>query len=313
MRRAIVSVAALAIALIGLVPAHAVSSTLVINEVDYDQPSTDGSEFLEIKNVSAAPVALGDHAVQLVNGTGGGAAVYQTITLPSADLAAGGYFVVCGNASTVLNCDLDVTPNENLIQNGAPDAVAIVSGTTIVDAVSYEGNSGAPYTEGSGTGLEDDPAEVDQGISRLPDGTDTDLNNVDLDLSCITPGTENTSAAENCQPAVVARIREIQQATHFSTLDDRPVADVPGIVTVARNNGFWFQDPAPDADVETSEGIFVFTSSAPTVAVGDSVVVDGVADEFTPGGHRRRTCRSPRSRRRRSRSSPPGTSCRWPP
>ena len=34
--------------------AHAASTTLVINEVDYDQPSTDTAEFLELKNVSDA-------------------------------------------------------------------------------------------------------------------------------------------------------------------------------------------------------------------------------------------------------------------
>ena len=41
------------------------------------------------------------------------------------------------------------------------------------------------------------------------------------------------------------------------------VADVPGIVTARRSNGFYLQDPEPDADPATSEGIFVFTSTAP--------------------------------------------------
>jgi endonuclease/exonuclease/phosphatase family metal-dependent hydrolase len=44
------------------------------------------------------------------------------------------------------------------------------------------------------------------------------------------------------------------------------------------------QDPTPDADDATSEGIFVFTASAPTVAVGDAVEVDGRVMEFRPGG-----------------------------
>jgi len=61
MRRAIVLLSAVAIGfpLVGLVPAAAVSSTLVVNEIDYDQASTDTAEFLEIKNVSGAPLALG--------------------------------------------------------------------------------------------------------------------------------------------------------------------------------------------------------------------------------------------------------------
>ncbi len=41
---------------------------------------------------------------------------------------------------------------------------------TLIDAVSYEGDTGAPYTEGSGDGLVD---SGDGSISRCPDGTDT--------------------------------------------------------------------------------------------------------------------------------------------
>jgi predicted extracellular nuclease len=286
MRRVIVSALAVALTIpvLGLVPARAASSTLVVNEIDYDQPSTDAAEFLEIKNVSSAPIDLDPYSVRLVNGTGGGAAVYQTVDLPSVALAAGDYYVVCGNAATTVDCDLDVSPDTNLIQNGAPDAVAITLAGTIVDTVSYEGDTGAPYTEGSGTGLEDDPDDVDHGISRLPDGTDTDQNNVDLSLRCISPGATNSSASGSCEPAIVARIRDIQDATHFSPLDDQAVADVSGVVTVVRNNGFWFQDPEPDGNDATSEGMFVFTGSAPAVSVGESILVDGVAEEFFPGG-----------------------------
>jgi hypothetical protein len=40
------------------------------------------------------------------------------------------------------------------------------------------------------------------------------------------------------------------------------------------------QDPTGDNDITTSDGIFVFTSSAPTVAVGDSINVTGNVSEF---------------------------------
>jgi Ca2+-binding RTX toxin-like protein len=62
------------------------------------------------------------------------------------------------------------------------------------------------------------------------------------------------------------------------------VTGVAGIVTALANNGFYLQDPNPDSDVRTSEGIFVFTSSAPTVRVGDSILVNGTVSEFRPGG-----------------------------
>jgi endonuclease/exonuclease/phosphatase family metal-dependent hydrolase len=62
------------------------------------------------------------------------------------------------------------------------------------------------------------------------------------------------------------------------------VSGVVGIVTGKTSNGFWMQDPAPDADPATSEGIFVFTLTAPaSVTLGDAVTVSGRVSEFRPG------------------------------
>src|SRR3970040_1704177 len=108
------------------VPAGAVSNTLVINEIDYDQPGTDAAEFIEIKNVSDDDISLEGYAIQLINGTGGGAAQYQLFALPDVTLTSGEYFVLCANACTTGNCDLGVTPDTNMIQNGAPDALALL-------------------------------------------------------------------------------------------------------------------------------------------------------------------------------------------
>jgi predicted extracellular nuclease len=81
------------------------------------------------------------------------------------------------------------------------------------------------------------------------------------------------------------RIHDIQGAAHISPKAGQNVGSVPGIVTAKRTNGFYMQDPDPDADPATSEGIFVFTSTAPnSVAVGDSVTVNGRVQEFRPGG-----------------------------
>lgn len=172
---------------------------LVINEIDYDQPGTDSAEFVELYNAGAVPVDLGDYALEFVNGSGGGASVYATIPLPATSLAAGGYFVVCANALTTANCNLDVSPETNLIQNGAPDAVALLLGTTVVDAVSYEGDVPLPFAEGSGAGLIDPPSGAFQSISRFPDGVDTDQNNVDFSVRCTTPGAANVADSSDCR------------------------------------------------------------------------------------------------------------------
>ena len=80
------------------------------------------------------------------------------------------------------------------------------------------------------------------------------------------------------------RIHDIQGAAHRSPIEGRTVANVPGVVTAVRSNGFWFQDPSPDGSTATSEGLFVFTSSSPTVSMGHAVLVGGRVTEFRPGG-----------------------------
>ena len=57
------------------------------------------------------------------------------------------------------------------------------------------------------------------------------------------------------------------------------------MVTATRFNGFYVQDPQPDRDTRTSEGIFVFTGSPvpAAAAVGAAVTVSGRVTEFRQG------------------------------
>jgi predicted extracellular nuclease len=79
-------------------------------------------------------------------------------------------------------------------------------------------------------------------------------------------------------------IHDIQGASHISPMNGDLVTNVNGIVTAKTTNGFYMEDPNPDSNDATSEGIFVYTSSAPPVNVGDAVRVGGTVQEFRPGG-----------------------------
>jgi uncharacterized protein len=270
--------------------AGAVSTSLVINEVEYDQPSIDTAEFLELKNVSDEAIILAGYSVQFVNGTGGGAAVYRTFELPDVALPAGDHYVVCASVTSTPNCDLDVTPETDLIQNGAPDAIGLRLGTTLVDALSYEGNSGAPYTEGSGVGLED-TAGAGEGLSRCPDGSDTDQNSVDFRLREITPG-----AANSCPPPPLpfGVCGDDQETPIHAIQGDGAASPVSGSERVIEGvvvgdfqgasalNGFFVQEEDGDADtdLQTSEGLFVFAPGSPDVAAGDVIRAQGTVSEF---------------------------------
>jgi len=83
--------------------------------------------------------------------------------------------------------------------------------------------------------------------------------------------------------AVPASIPDLQGAGHVSPFVGQLVATT-GIVTAVDSNGFYLQDADGDGEIATSDAIFVFTGSAPGVAVGDAANVTGTVSEFTPGG-----------------------------
>jgi predicted extracellular nuclease len=85
-------------------------------------------------------------------------------------------------------------------------------------------------------------------------------------------------------PVIGARIYQIQGNRHLSPMSGQSVTGVPGIVTALASNGFYMQDGDGDGDVNTSDGILVFTSTAPTVSVGQEVTVNGNVSEFRPNG-----------------------------
>jgi hypothetical protein len=144
------------------------------------------------------------------------------------------------------------------------------------------------------------------GVSAQPffdDGSNGDLTAGDNIFSFLATVAQGTPSCSKSLPAtigdaqgrsgsatirlniiVLATIRDIQGASHLSSFNNQCVAGVTGIVTARRSNGYYFQDPNPDGDQATSEGLFVFTSSAPAVSVGDAVQVSGRVSEFRPGG-----------------------------
>ena len=83
--------------------------------------------------------------------------------------------------------------------------------------------------------------------------------------------------------AVLTPIFDIQGTALTSPLEGETVT-TSGIVTAVDSRGFYLQDAAGDGDNATSDGIFVFTNSAPSVSVGDELEVAGTVSEFTPGG-----------------------------
>ena len=56
-----------------------------------------------------------------------------------------------------------------------------------------------------------------------------------------------------------------------------------GVVTLVMENGFFMQDPAGDGDDSTSDGVFVYTRTTPTVTTGDGVQLTATVAEYNVG------------------------------
>ncbi len=176
---------------------------LVINEIDYDQPLSDTDEFVELLNTGSSAASLTGVSLVFVNGSNGNE--YARVPLDSyGTLASGEYFVV-GSSSVIATLPGGVrsaslaNPQDN-IQNGAPDGVALVQGTTLLDSLSYEGATSwdagtglIPLTEGAGSTASLADSNADAGsLARLPNGQDTNSNATDFAFTPTpTPGRAN--------------------------------------------------------------------------------------------------------------------------
>lgn len=215
MRPALVpSVAALAATLL-LPPAFAASNrptgdpVLLINEVDADTPGTDVAEFVEIYDGGAGNTSLTGYVLVLFNGNGD--VSYQAFDLDGHSTDGNGYFVLCGNAANVPNCDWDVSPESDLVQNGA-DAVALyqddatsfpngtaVTTTNLVDALVYDTsdaddpgllpllNAAQPQINENENGM-----SATESNQRCPNGSGGLRNTTSFAQFAPTPGAANT-------------------------------------------------------------------------------------------------------------------------
>ncbi|MEO1375509.1 MAG: endonuclease/exonuclease/phosphatase family protein, partial [Cyanobacteria bacterium J06635_10] len=270
-----------------------------INEIRIDQPSTDNDEYFELFGTSGESL---DGLTYLVIGDGstGSGTVEAVVDLNGQIIPSTGFFVTAENTFTLGTADLTTNLNfENsdnvthLLVEGFTGSdgddldtnddgtLEVTPWTSIVDSVAL-----VETTDGSGEQIYSTNTVGPNGtfvpahVFRNPDGTGTfEIGQFDPSGGDDTPGGDTTDTPT----PTAAKIYEIQGAAHTSPLNGELVTTT-GVVTAVDSNGFYLQDAAGDGDDATSDAIFVFTSSAPTVIVGNSVEVTGTVSEFFPGG-----------------------------
>lgn len=273
-----------------------IATGIIINEVDADTPSTDVAEFVELYDGGAGNTSLTGLVVVLFNGNGD--ISYAAFDLDGRSTDGSGYFVICGNAANVANCDWDVTPDSDLIQNGA-DAVALytanatdfpngtaVTTASLLDAVVYDTD------DADDAGLlvllnADEPQVNENGQSdvandssqRCPNGSGGARNTSSYNQAAPTPGVANVcSAGGSC-----STIPEIQGTGNASPCLGHRSA-IEGCITGVTATGFYFQDLTGDGDTNTSDGIYAYYYSTWTnpsnLQPGNRVRVSGTVVEY---------------------------------
>jgi predicted extracellular nuclease len=283
--------ATIAALLTALPSAHAVvSSDVVVNEV-YGGGGNSGAtlknDFIELYNAGAAAVALDSWSVQYISAAPGASTTWQ-VTALSGSIAPGGYYLVAEAAGAGGTADLPIPDASGSVNmSGTNGTVALVTSQTALackTAADCAAATGIKDLVGYGTaavheGSADAPALTNTTSGSRTNAADTDQNGADFTAGAPTPTDSGTKTPGT------ARIHDIQGGSWVSPYDGKSVSNVPGVVTAVRTSGskgFWFQDPNPDADPATSEGLFVYTGSAPTVAAGDSVLVSGKISDYYP-------------------------------
>ena len=217
-----------------------------ISEFHYDNAGTDAGERIEVSG--PAGLSLAGYSVVLYNGTGG--ASYDTRAL------TGTIPATCGTRGVVV-----ISYPSNGIQNGSPDGIALIQGTTVVEFLSYEGAFAA--TNGPALGI------VSSDIGAGQAGTEalgSAVQRTGTGAWTATPGSNTFGVCNDVEvpPAVVASV----------TVE-------PATATVIAGNIQAFTATARDASNNVIPGAaLTWSSTVPAVA---TIASDGIATGVAEG------------------------------
>jgi len=256
------------------------SLDFVINEIHADpagdltgDANGDGvrhfsqDEFVELVNTSASDIDVSGW--RLSDGAG------ERHMFPPGSVVESGCSVVVFGGSTPtgeFGASLVQTASSGALGlNNGGDTITLSDG--VIDlTVSYGGNGGN-----------------NQSLTLEPDVTGASYvehtNASDAGGALFSPGTQaGGSQFSGCEvlPQGPFAIHEIQGNGAASPYNSVLVYTTSNVVTTLGPEGFFIQTPDGQADdtIDTSEGIYVYTDSAPTVSVGDLIVVTGLVREF---------------------------------
>ena len=255
-------------------------------------------DFLELYNPTSAAISLSGLSIQYAAAT---SASWNEVALPNVSVQPGHYFliqaaagttvtnaplvpaadfVISGNGSTGNALNFSATAGKIVIaKTTTPLTVACPAASTYVDLIGFGPTANCFEGTGPAPAPSNTTADVRTNLA-------VDLVNNATDFSTAAPSPHSSGSATGPVAAPVVFIHDIQgiKSTTASTVSPYAGQRVTttGVVTSVISNGFFLQSRDADADANplTPEGIEVFTSSAPTVALGNYVQVTGTVQTY---------------------------------
>jgi hypothetical protein len=283
-------------------PCFAAAPGVVISQVYGGNGNSFASDYVELLNTGSTPVSISGWSIQYGSATGTGTFASNGVTPLNGSLQPGQYWLVklaTSSAGAALPT-ADASGTTNLSGSAGKIVLANVStglacngssaspcsGAQLAQIVDLVGYGTANFAEGSAA-----PApSATTALLRAASGC-TDSDNNAADFSTGTPAPRNSaSPLAACNggggggtptPTPLA-IYTIQGSGATSPWAGRLVS-TQGVVTKVNNNGFFLQDLTGDGNPATSDGIFAYTGSTPTVGVGQMVQVTANVAEFNTG------------------------------
>ena len=253
-------------------------SGIIINEIQADPDTVNGDangdgtadfgqdEFVEIFNNSGGDLDMSNWTLS------DAAQVRHTFPMGTVIPNQCGIVVFGGGTPTgeFGNVMVQTASTGSLGLNNGGDTVTLNDTMTDLESVTYGAEGGDNQSITLDPDLTGTPPYVKHSVAMGSGGT------------LFSPGTKVDGVTFFGCPVGNREIFEIQGNGDASPFDGQVVTTLGNIVTAVGTDRFFMQTPdgRSDGDASTSDGIVVFTGSAPTVAVGDEVDVVGEVDEF---------------------------------
>ena len=284
----------LTLAFLATSPVWAVSNSVVISQVytaGGNSGATFNADYVELFNLSGAPVTMNGWALQYVWATGIGSATVSTLPA-SITLQPGQRYLVQATPSTASGIALPSTADytsSNLAMGASAGRIYLTSSTAVLS-----GAAGCPTANvvdfvGYGTtaicyeGTRAPAPSLSQPIARVNTCVDTGNNGTDFALSS-TPARDSASPTTSCTATLLSSAATTPSTVLAGSSTLLTATGIPGLTVSANLSSFsggsstqTLFDDGSNGDMTAGDGIYSYSFTVPASAAANTYTINVAA------------------------------------